>query len=1224
MKEKTLLTISLILVVFLFGFVSASSTLNVVTNLNTSTNYSTISDAVSNAGVGDTIFIWNGNYELTSTLVISKSLSLVGESMDGVVLNATTIDGYGIKESSDNVFLNNFTLLGPEGGYDSSNPQWANYKDNYGLKVSGVSGITLKDLVVKGSGISEVDLNTVDNAVVDNVYAYGENTPGFGLMILNSHNIQVDGLTTSGNQWAGVSIQTSNSVGTDGVSLENISSTDAVPFLIEEDQNSGNYYAPTNYNIPSGDNYVTYGFREGDNYKQWYYFNSLSNAKSYAQDLTNSQNYPYSGVTTSDNSGNYYVSSGMKIQDAVTAAQNGDTINVGIGTFNPTGEISLSKSIKIIGAGQSQTIINISNFDGYGFGISADNVTLEGFTLQSDASVNKQYPIHAFSTPGVSGLTIKDVAVVGSYRTGIDLNGLVGTYQNLIENVTIIGADYGFGLALSGSQGVTIRNIVTTSNAWGDIGIYPSDQVTRETKGILFQGNLNLSDGTGAINLQPNGASPTDNITFSTLNSSDFLYNSGADVIVPSEFNSVVYALRRGDGLENYLLTPKSNSISLADSLVSSSLFGYLTIQNLNSGNYYVEPGMKIQDAINAAQTGDTINVMLGNYTESLIINKPVTLIGEGMPEITGNSSQSYIVKITSNNVTLNGFEINGFGNKTGDNSLNYGIWADSSNNLNIENSIVKNIWSSASNGIEIDNSLNTQIFNNTISSFQKRGIKYVDSNGTLYNNEIIGDNIDGTNRVQNLVNLWGGSSVEIYNNKLHNALTTPNTVPTWSSPAIFISSYGGNGNSYAYIHNNQIYDSDLGVDITSVYASSDNSSATIINNNFSNLGEAVNFELPTGSATINKNIFNINNQQNINYTGSSSLDATNNYWGTNNESLINESIYGNVSYAPWYTNENMTRLSFGAPVNDSNGTRVVKINKGLNLTNANSNITVSIPAGLNISSDDNSWDGTISSLIVNTTSAHKPSRGGYTSTISKVVNVGFTGAKLILSKTVNITLPGEAGKLASYSTDGKTFTSIGKCNGTIILHPELLPAEGDCYYSDGSDMIILTKHFTEFVTYTETKNAPAASGGSGGSSGGGGGFVVSGNSGTNNSVNTTNQTTNNTNSTSGNETSPEPTKQPLVKQGISKITGLAVGLNSQSKAKTIPIGLGGLIVLYLVLFRISEGGFPGRAHLKRARVAHKKAQKAHIAGNYKKANKLYDKSYSLRKKGIKRISRSK
>lgn len=314
-----------------------------------------------------------------------------------------------------------------------------------------------------------------------------------------------------------------------------------------------------------------------------------------------------------------------------------------------------------------------------------------------------------------------------------------------------------------------------------------------------------------------------------------------------------------------------------------------------------------IQNAVDFASTGNTIVVTAGTYPESVNVNKALTLIGTGTkPIISGDATHNYIVKITANNVVFNNFEVNGGGSKLGDNAFDYGVWLTGTNNVEIKNSVIKNIWNSASNGIQVDDSTNSNIHNNTISLFHKRGIRYVHSSGTFYNNEVIGDNVDGTNRVQNLVTLWTGSNVEVYNNKLHNALTILGVIPTWTSPAVLVSSYndgsysGGEVSSSANVHNNEIYDSDTGVVITSSYSTTtDSSSATITNNSLHDLAEAVNFETATGTAVINQNDF-INNTHDITYLGAGSLNAEYNWFGTTNSTLIATMIDGTVDTTPF------------------------------------------------------------------------------------------------------------------------------------------------------------------------------------------------------------------------------------------------------------------------------------------------------------------------------------
>lgn len=65
--------------------------------------------------------------------------------------------------------------------------------------------------------------------------------------------------------------------------------------------------------------------------------------------------------------------------------------------------------------------------------------------------------------------------------------------------------------------------------------------------------------------------------------------------------------------------------------------------------------------AIAAAQPGDTIHVPAGVYPAPVVIDKPLTLIGEGMPTIQGDGTDD-VVEINAPDVTLRGFVVTGSG----------------------------------------------------------------------------------------------------------------------------------------------------------------------------------------------------------------------------------------------------------------------------------------------------------------------------------------------------------------------------------------------------------------------------------------------------------------------------------------------------------------------------------------------------------------------------------
>ena len=322
-------------------------------------------------------------------------------------------------------------------------------------------------------------------------------------------------------------------------------------------------------------------------------------------------------------------------------------------------------------------------------------------------------------------------------------------------------------------------------------------------------------------------------------------------------------------------------------------------------------------DAVDEGEEGGIVNVAAGIYNESVLIQKELTLAGstEGAkPVVTGVAGINYIVKVNGvEGIVIDNLEINGGGNSTSDNAFDYGLLVNDSDEVDINNCTVKNVWKISSNGIGVEGSTDVDIYNSVISSFHKRGIRYINSDGIFHDNEIIGDNVDGTNRVQNLVNLWGGSSVEIYGNILHNALATVEE-PTWDSPGIFVSSFGGDGDSHANIDDNEIYNCDSGIVVGSVYATGDTSTANITNNNLHNLKWGINFEVNTVSANITGNSFTDNEINLRAMDGPSDVNAVRNWWGTIDRTIITSKISGSVDYRPWCTENTCTVEDYDAP----------------------------------------------------------------------------------------------------------------------------------------------------------------------------------------------------------------------------------------------------------------------------------------------------------------------
>ena len=143
-----------------------------------------------------------------------------------------------------------------------------------------------------------------------------------------------------------------------------------------------------------------------------------------------------------------------------------------------------------------------------------------------------------------------------------------------------------------------------------------------------------------------------------------------------------------------------------------------------------------IQDAINNATDGDTILVHFGVYYENVVVNKSVTLIGNGQPVVDAGGEGNAIT-LTADGTTLEGFTATKAGSSWQDTDA--GITLISNNNTITGNNASNN----NRDGIDLDYSNNNTITGNNVSNNNEGGIELYDS---CNNNNITGNNVSSNN----------------------------------------------------------------------------------------------------------------------------------------------------------------------------------------------------------------------------------------------------------------------------------------------------------------------------------------------------------------------------------------------------------------------------------------------------------------------------------------------
>lgn len=528
-----------------------------------------------------------------------------------------------------------------------------------------------------------------------------------------------------------------------------------------------------------------------------------------------------------------------------------------------------------------------------GNNITIENNAIDGTTfsgIQADDDDNLT----------ISGNTVTNVKYngiqVGSFCSGnIDVTG--NTVTGVDTAGAVAGPDTG-GIRLYGVQpGSTVNvtnNLVT--NSYNGLTVVNGSDLSTSTYHVndnSFAGNANVGLYNGA--------------TTGTLDAGLNWWGNASGPTVASNPGGTGGAVSANVDYSPWLTVGTNNA-------VGTGFQGDLSRLSVNAGSPSANPAIGIiQQAINAATPGGTITVAAGTYNEgSILVNKPLTLDGPnaGINPNTGTRVAEAILSATSvpaggnfinvgaNNVTINGFTVEGSpdaGILTGDSggqildnivtNNEIGIYADCTGPTLIQGNLVTAnnvagaaggtaIYSDATNGLTInDNVINDQTINSAI-TFAASSAN-VHKNLTVSNNSIA-------------INAPGNSAIYVV--AVDGGVFSGNDITA---------NGGGSGIHLAgddtniAIHNNNLVNNTNGVSITDDgYGFGPNAGVTVNDNRF--LGNTTGLNVASGANV---------------YSGTS-LDATKNWWGDVSGPTIAGNVGGDgqtitapanlVSYAPW------------------------------------------------------------------------------------------------------------------------------------------------------------------------------------------------------------------------------------------------------------------------------------------------------------------------------------
>ncbi|MDD2600061.1 MAG: right-handed parallel beta-helix repeat-containing protein, partial [Kiritimatiellae bacterium] len=367
------------------------------------------------------------------------------------------------------------------------------------------------------------------------------------------------------------------------------------------------------------------------------------------------------------------------IQAAYAAANPGDTIHIANGeyTLSPTFTVA-KQGLTITGESRAGVIIDASARTGtaYGILVSANDVTLEGFTLTPAGHANAGFPIHLSNTPNILvNITLRDITITGAYRTPFDCNGVDNlTLDGLVANGTV----YGSGIGLTGCSNVLIAGCTTTGNAWGGVraGASPASQADRPSSDINVDFANNTFNEVQALYVED-----TDSSVTATNYSYRLVTNAGITTYLEkgyTEAQAIALALQSEvtfTGLKvTGLYDANDNQVTFAGDTSTAVVYVSENWATTQSGAGVAKPGApgtylqfgrnafaSITNGVSGVDANGTVHVAAGSYAEHVTIAKALNLTGAGRATTTiSGDNTGVVVQIAANNVAVSGFTVTG------------------------------------------------------------------------------------------------------------------------------------------------------------------------------------------------------------------------------------------------------------------------------------------------------------------------------------------------------------------------------------------------------------------------------------------------------------------------------------------------------------------------------------------------------------------------------------
>jgi hypothetical protein len=458
--------------------------------------YATIAKAVAVAVSGDIIDIGAGLFTDTTGITLTKNLSFTGVKVNNdvadsvnntIIRSSPTGSNNAFNSITTNISLSLANLIIDASGASTGNIVSINPSTTNAAGIFNATNVVFNGTATfNGLRLKNVVGGTIDNCIFPSTAAASK----YGLLLDGAKNLTVSNSTLKLNTLGTIQVITS-------ALNVNLASNNAFVNDRFIDVSLGDLTGVGLFNVANG---ITYGESTGAvivpagfggfDYKSTPTSVALltnnSNILRQAQFSTAYAAYVQHSITDVTQ---WYVNQGFKIATAIAAATTGHTINIGAGLFNVAALTVTNESLTFKG-------VKINN----DINDSINNTVIKNTIAITGANVNIVMNDLILDASGASGSILSMTSAGGSFKannvvfngtsglTGVSLASISG--ESVIDSCIFpsTAAANNYGLVLTGTQNVTVRNSTLKLNSLGTVRIATSAL------------NVNLATGNAFVN----------------------------------------------------------------------------------------------------------------------------------------------------------------------------------------------------------------------------------------------------------------------------------------------------------------------------------------------------------------------------------------------------------------------------------------------------------------------------------------------------------------------------------------------------------------------------------------------------------------------------------------------------------------------------------------------------------------------------------------------------